>query len=131
MRLGPEHAPVPAPRIIALDDSRTVLATVRSAFERLGCEVLTAEDPSELAPGEFQRAALIVVDVQMVHMYGDDIVQFLRDQWRVEAPIYLYSSLPKQELERRAAAAGANGAVCKAEGIDALVARVKHLAVGT
>jgi|SRR5687768_10287462 DNA-binding response OmpR family regulator len=129
MRLGPEQAAAPAPRIIALDDSRTVLATLRSAFERLGCEVVTAEDPSELAPGEFQRATLIVVDVQMTHMYGDDIVQFLREQWQVRVPIFLYSSLPQEELDRRAAAAGADGAVCKAAGVDALIARVKYLAV--
>lgn len=130
MRLGPEQAAAPAPRVIALDDSRTVLATLRSAFERIGCEVVTAEDPSELAPGEFQRATLIVVDVQMTHVYGDDIVQFLRENWQVSAPIFLYSSLPQEELDRRAAAAGANGAVCKAAGVDALIARVKHLAVG-
>lgn len=114
-------------RVVAIDDSKTVLATVRAAFERLGVEVVTAEDPSELAPGIFQRADLIVVDVQMEQMFGDDVVSFLRDTWQVEAPIYLYSSLPQEELDRRAAAAGADGAVCKARGVSALVEHVKHL----
>jgi DNA-binding response OmpR family regulator len=128
MRLAPEPRSART-RVIALDDSRTVLATLRAAFERLGVELITAEDPSELAPGVFQTASLIVVDVQMVHMFGDDIVLFLRENWQVKVPIFLYSSLPKDELERRAAAAGANGAVCKQEGVDALIARVKHLVV--
>ena len=127
MRLA--HEPGRSPRVIAIDDSRTVLATLRAAFDRLGIPLTTAEDPSELDPELFQRATLIVVDVQMVHMFGDDIVLFLRENWQVKAPIFLYSSLPKDELERRAAAAGANGAVCKAEGVDALIARVKHLLV--
>jgi DNA-binding response OmpR family regulator len=113
--------------VVSIDDSRTVLATVRAAFERLGVEVVTAEDPSELAPGVFQRADLIVVDVQMEQVFGDDVVSFLRGTWQVEAPIYLYSSLPQDELDRRAAAAGADGAVCKSRGVQALVDHVKHL----
>jgi DNA-binding response OmpR family regulator len=129
MRLDPEQAPHAVRRVVAIDDSRTVLARLRLAFQRLGLEVITAEDPSELKPEDFQGASLIVVDVQMVHMFGDDIVQFLRESWQVRAPIYLYSSLPQDELDRRAAASGANGAVCKAQGIDALIARVKHLVV--
>ena len=128
MRLS-ENQNAAARRVIALDDSRTVLATVRLAFEKLGHQVVTAEDPSELTPEEFRNADLIVVDVQMVHVFGDDIVSFLRDSWQIDTPIFLYSSLPQEDLDRRASAAGADGAVCKSLGVDALVARVKHLLV--
>jgi DNA-binding response OmpR family regulator len=124
MRMNEQGA---ARRIIALDDSSTVLATVRIAFEKLGLEVITAEDPSELSPDEFRKADLIVVDVQMVHVFGDDIVTFLREDWQVDTPIYLYSGLAQDDLERRASAAGADGAVSKSLGVNALVARVKHL----
>lgn len=129
MRLSPFQTSRSGRRVILLDDSRTVLARLRNAFEGLGLEVLTAEDPSEVTPEAFHHASLIVVDVQMVHMFGDDIVLFLRESWQVKTPIYLYSSLPQEELDRRALGAGANGAVCKAQGVDALIERVKHLVV--
>jgi DNA-binding response OmpR family regulator len=129
MRLNTFQTSRSGRRVILLDDSRTVLARLRNAFEGLGLEVITAEDPSELNPEAFHHASLIVVDVQMVHMFGDDIVLFLRESWQVKTPIYLYSSLPQDELDRRAAGAGANGAVCKAQGVDALIAHVKHLLV--
>lgn len=113
--------------MVALDDSATVLASIRVAFEKLGVDVLTAEDPSELQASQVRSAAALVVDVQMVHVFGDEIISFLRDVWQVTAPIYLYSSLAQEELERRAAAAGADGAVSKSQGIEALVGRLKPL----
>jgi hypothetical protein len=67
-----------------------------------------------------------VVDVQMEQVFGDDVVQFLRDGWQVAAPIYLYSSLPRHDLERRAARSGATGFVCKADGVSALAAEVQR-----
>jgi DNA-binding response OmpR family regulator len=118
------------PRVTVLDDSRTVLASVRHALEQVGAEVDTATDASELDPGKVRRACLIVVDVNMEQVFGDDVVAFLRDRWQVSAPIYLYSSLPHDELSRRARAAGATGAVCKADGVDALVAQVQKVLGG-
>jgi DNA-binding response OmpR family regulator len=129
MRLTSQPAAAAARTVIAIDDSRTVLASLRHAFERLGLQVVTAEDASEISSEDFGRASLIVVDVQMEQMYGDDVVLLLRQNWQVQAPIYLYSSLPQGDLERRAAASGADGAVCKDQGVEALVARVKHLVV--
>lgn len=114
-------------KAIAIDDSRTVLASVRLALERVGFDVITATDPSELTPEQVREANLIVVDVNMEQVFGDDVVAFLRDCWQVSAPIYLYSSLPQAELDRRAAQAGASGAVCKGEGVEALVQRIRHL----
>ena len=114
----------PARRVVLLDDSPTVLAALRMRFQKLGFEVSIASDASQLNPDEVRAAALVVVDVQMEELFGDDVVSFLREGWNVTAPIYLYSSLPIEELERRGRAAGATGVVCKADGIDALVARV-------
>jgi two-component system chemotaxis response regulator CheY len=117
-------------RAVAIDDSRTVLASVRHALEQLGFQVITATDPSQLSPEQVQEAHLIVVDVNMEEVFGDDVVSFLRESWQVRAPIFLYSSLPLSELEKRAKGAGADGAVCKGDGVAALVARVRHLAGG-
>ena len=112
--------------ITVLDDSRTVLASVRHALEQAGAAVDTATDPSELDPEKVRAASLIVVDVNMEQVFGDDVVSFLRDRWQISAPIYLYSSLPIEELLKRASAAGANGAVCKNDGVGALVRKVRE-----
>ena len=114
-------------KAVAIDDSRTVLASVRHALEGLGFRVTTATDPAELQPETVQEANLIVVDVNMEQVFGDDVVSFLRESWQVKAPIFLYSSIPLSELEKRAKVAGASGAVCKSDGVAALVERVRHL----
>lgn len=108
-------------KVIAIDDSKTVLTALRRALEEAGFAVQTACDPGEVAPGDAQRAAAVIVDVQMEHVFGDDVVAFLREAWQVTAPILLFSSLPLNELVTRAQAAGASGAVCKADGVGALL----------
>jgi DNA-binding response OmpR family regulator len=112
-------------KAVAIDDSRTVLVSVRHALEQLGFRVTTATDPAELQPEQLQEASLIVVDVNMEQVFGDDVVSFLRESWQVSAPIFLYSSLPIAELEKRAKLAGATGAVCKSDGVAALSARLR------
>ncbi len=112
------------PRVVVIDDSRTVLATTKLALERAGYMVLTATDPSLLDPDQVAVADAVVVDVNMEQVFGDDVVGYFREQWGIAAPIYLYSSLPIGELRARAEAAGADGAVCKADGVDALLAQL-------
>jgi DNA-binding response OmpR family regulator len=108
-------------KVIAIDDSKTVLVTLRCALQDAGFDVQTACDPGEVAPADAQRAAAVIVDVQMEHVFGDDVVSFLREAWQVSVPIFLFSSLPLDELSARARAAGANGAICKTDGVAALL----------
>jgi len=123
---GNEEKLPKARKIVAIDDSRTVLASLRRALEQAGFAVQTACDPSELSASDAQSATAIVVDVQMEHVFGDDVVSFLRDVWQVSAPIYLFSSLPRSELSERARSAGANGAVCKTDGVAVLLAQLNE-----
>lgn len=120
-----QQVPAKPPRVFVLDDSRTVLATLRVALEGVGAEVTTAVDAAELDREQLREASLVVVDVNMEQVFGDDVVQYLRERWQVTAPIYLFSSLPLAELTRRAQAAGANGAVSKVDGVAALLEEVR------
>lgn len=112
-------------RVLVVDDSPLVLEMLRSAFEAAGVAVDTASDLSQL---ESLRTAtppdVIVLDVQMPEAYGDDVATTLRGAYGVAAPILLMSTIPPEELERRAASSGADGWVSKRDGLERVVDRV-------
>lgn len=117
----------PRPTILVLDDSTLALAVTRAALEGAGFTVVIAED---LAAFERQRAScdpdLILVDLQMPEMYGDDIAAMLRGG-QVDVPVLLFSSVEETELARRSAEANASGYIWKGAGTGELVRRCKEL----
>jgi DNA-binding response OmpR family regulator len=70
---------------------------------------------------------LILMDVQMPELYGDDVASVLRNERKVTTPIYLFSSLAPHELAERAQAAGVDGFIHKGEGLDHLLDRVRAI----
>ena len=118
-----------APRVLVFDDSPLLLDVTVQALNASGMEARGALDLAgldrALAEGAFQ---LMLVDVDMPEMFGDDVVEFLRATRRVESRLVLYSALPEEELARRAAAVGADGYVAKARGLEyALAEARRHL----
>jgi len=115
------------PRILLIDDSALVLAATRFALEAEGYEVDVALDLDSFEEHRAEHPPdLIMVDVQMPEAFGDDLAAMLRGAYHVECPILLLSTLPLEELEARARAAGVWGYVSKGEGIPALLTRVKE-----
>lgn len=115
-------------RILIVDDSPLLLDLAKEALELAGYSVLVAQDFSQLA--HFQengRLDLILMDVQMPELYGDDVAAVLREVRGVKTPIYLLSSLTAEELAKRASEAEIEGYICKRDGIDALVERVTQI----
>jgi len=96
-------------KIVMLDDSRTVLLSSRNALVESGFSVTIATDPGELDPSEMRGAAMILVDINMPEMFGDDVVRILRERYEIVGPIYLYSTIGNQEGEQRAKDSGADG----------------------
>ncbi|MBX3229268.1 MAG: response regulator transcription factor [Labilithrix sp.] len=115
-------------RILLIDDSALVLDFTRAVLERAGYEVATATTVAAFE-AERRRAApdLIIVDVQMPEVFGDDLASALRGAYKVSSPILLLSSLDEEELARRAAEAEVDGWVTKKAGPDALLAKVKSV----
>ncbi|MEM9491813.1 MAG: response regulator, partial [Myxococcota bacterium] len=108
--------------------SHLMLDMAKEALERAGYTVLIAQDFSQLAHiQEDYNLDLILMDVQMPELYGDDVSMVLREVRGVKTPIYLLSSLNAEELAERADEAGIDGYICKRDGIDALVQRVKKI----
>jgi DNA-binding response OmpR family regulator len=118
-------------RILLIDDSPLVVDALRDGLEEDGVEVegmvdLTAIDHAQ----ELERFDLILIDVQMPAMLGDDVAMVMRRRRSVAAPIVLLSSLPDPELAARAREAGADGFISKRSGIDAVVAEIQAWLAG-
>jgi response regulator RpfG family c-di-GMP phosphodiesterase len=115
----------PSKTVAVVDDSPLALAITRRALEGPGVSVQTAGNIAELE-GVIACASpdLILVDVNMPEMFGDDVVMVLKRVRRVAIPIWLFSHTGEADLAGRARHAGADGFVSKAFGIQAVVDRV-------
>lgn len=114
--------------ILVLDDSALALAVTRAALEAAGFTVVIADDLAGFER-EFARCQpdLILVDVQMPEMFGDDIAATLLGTKRVvDVPVVLFSSLEENELARRSSQASATGYISKAAGMTELVRRCRE-----
>jgi DNA-binding response OmpR family regulator len=114
------------PDVLIIDDSPMLLELVTRALSGAGIESAAAMDlaslDEQLSKAKFD---LILVDINMPEMFGDDVVEFLRTQRKISSQLILYSDMSEAELKQRAQASGANGYFTKAAGIEALVADIK------
>jgi CheY-like chemotaxis protein len=115
-------------KILIVDDSVIILEAASDALVKVGHTVVTAETPAELLEratehGDFD---LVLMDVQMPELFGDDIATVLRDRG-MRGKIYLFSSLPVKELATRAHDSKLDGYISKDIGLDAMVKRVGEI----
>ena len=114
--------------ILILDDSKVVLEASKKYLEDAGFKVLTANDL-----GEFEKhhkngsIDLMLLDVQMPELYGDDVGMVLRSQRDKSVKIWLFSSLDDAELEMRASEAEVDGYISKRRGLPAMLERVREI----
>ena len=114
-------------RILIVDDSPIILAAAKHALTEAGYDVETCgsvEDVSARGADGFQ---LILMDVQMPELFGDDVAAVLRHERGVATPIYLFSTLDEAELRKRAADAHVDGFISKRHGVEHLVAEVRKI----
>ena len=114
-------------RILLVDDSAIIRASTGAALTRAGFDVTVRAAFDELLEHGIEGFDLILMDVQMPELYGDDVAFTLRGQRGVTTPIYLFSSIDERELAGLAADAGVDGYIPKSAGLDALVARVRQI----
>ncbi len=114
-----------AARVLVIDDSPMTVDLLKGALANAGIEADAASDLAALdAKLNAQSYELVLVDVNMPEMYGDDVVEFLRATRQIKSTLLLYSDLSEGELERKAIASGADGFITKAAGLEAAVERV-------
>ncbi len=114
-------------RILIVDDSALILAAAKHGLVQAGYEVDTRNGVEDLGAKGTDGFDLILMDVQMPELYGDDVGSVLRNERAVHTPIYLFSTLPAEELRERAQDAKLDGFISKGEGIEHLVAEVKKI----
>ncbi|WP_164014228.1 response regulator [Pyxidicoccus trucidator] len=115
-------------RVLVIDDSPmlvelTVRALTAAGYQASGAQDLASLD-QKLAEGPF---ALILMDVNMPEMFGDDVVEYLRRQKKVTAKLVLYSDITEAELEGKTKASGADGYILKSGGLEAVLGGVMGL----
>lgn len=115
------------PSVLLIDDSKLILAAARHALMTAGCEVTTALTLEELAAISAGSFDLILMDVEMPELFGDDIASILRHERGVRVPIYLFSSVQSDQLATLARDAGIDGWISKQDGMDAMVERVRGI----
>jgi two-component system response regulator MprA len=113
-------------RILVVDDSPIALELARRVLVEAAYVVETRASPEDLAARGADGFDLILMDVAMPEMFGDDVAVALRARG-VTTPIYLLSSLHEDELRERARDAGVDGYITKRAGIRTVVEQVKRI----
>jgi DNA-binding response OmpR family regulator len=118
-------------RILLVDDSALIRASAAQALRSAGFDVTVRAAFDELLEHGIDGFDLILMDVHMPELYGDDVAFTLRGERGVTTPIYLFSSLEERELAKLAADAGIDGYLLKSAGLDVLVERVRGILAPT
>jgi len=94
-----------------IDDSEVALEWARTQLERVGYEVVLRDEP--LGSGLLvirERPDLVLIDVSMPSLSGDELVKLLKGHTRLHsAALVLYSGKPAAELAQLAEESGADG----------------------
>ncbi|MCP3164140.1 response regulator [Myxococcus qinghaiensis] len=115
-------------RVLVIDDSPVLVELTVRALTAAGYQASGAQDlaslEKKLSEGPF---ALILMDVNMPEMFGDDVVEYLRIQKKVTAKLVLYSDISEAELAGKTKASGADGYILKSGGLEAVLGGVMGL----
>jgi len=114
-------------RVLLVEDSPIIQAAAVAALKSAGYDVAARSTFDELVAQGVDGYDLILMDVQMPELYGDDVASVLRNERGVTTPIYLFSSLDPIELAVRVEAAQVDGFIAKAEGMDHMVSCVREI----
>jgi DNA-binding response OmpR family regulator len=121
-----------AARVLVIDDSPMTVDLLKGALANAGIEADAAGDLATLDVRlNAQSYELVLVDVNMPEMYGDDVVEFLRATRQIKATLLLYSDLPENELAKKAQTSGADGYITKSSGLEAAVERIASALQGS
>ena len=101
-------------KIIIVDDSEICREATAHKLRRLGYEVVLLSGPFGLGAAINQfRPNLVLVDVTMPALSGDQLVSIVGKDQKHPCPLVLYSDRPQDELARLVERSGAAGFIPK------------------
>jgi len=105
------------PKILIMDDDPELLETARQLLEPRGFRViLHRESFNRLNAVRLHRPDLVLMDVNMPFVPGDEIVRLLQDDPELKhIPVLLFSSNDERSLRLAARECGAAGYVSKSQ----------------
>lgn len=130
--------PPPKPKVMLIDDSRTVADLVARELSGRGYEVVAHTKPLGTMVAILREMPdLILLDIEMPLLNGVQLCALLKGSRAMAklatTPVVLFSSVPEAELKELARTCGAQGCVSKSvppEAIAATVARCLRAAEG-
>ena len=116
-------------RILLIDDSELILAAEKLVLTEAGFDVRAVSSLRQFVNAVIDwQPHLIVTDLYMPDMKGDELCKWLRRQDQtMRTPIVICSSATDAELAKIAKDVGADGYVSKNHGLHALPARLRTL----
>jgi DNA-binding response OmpR family regulator len=118
-------------RVLLIDDSATSRLALSQALQRIAFEVTAVGDLDGLdAALEGRKPDLLLVDVYMPEVFGNDLVPWLRENRRIDRPILLYSNRTSEELQVLSDECGADGFIRKTGRPDEVAAHVERFLTG-
>ena len=121
------------PRVLAIDDSRTIRNLLRNCLEGAGFDFHSACDGVEgVEIFEDVDPDVVITDINMPRMDGFGVIEALRSgPAKTNVPIIVLTTESSDGLKARARAAGATGWIVKPFDDGSLVSVVRRLTGGT
>lgn len=116
-----------AATVLAVDDNATIRKAISMRLGSRGYDVVTAADgPGALAVVKQQRVDLVLLDLQMPGMRGEEVLQEIRSQYsQTQLPVIMLAASSDRNDIRRSLELGANDYVTKPGELPMLLARIK------
>jgi DNA-binding response OmpR family regulator len=116
-----------SPRVLVVDDQKTIVETCRLYLERAGFDVVVGYNGEQaLAEARESKPDLIVLDLMLPRVDGRDVCRRLRDEG-VRVPIVMLTALATEDDRIAGLELGADDYVVKPFSPRELVARVRAI----
>lgn len=114
--------------VFILDHSTLILAMMRESLSAHGYEVHGVASLDEFEQkSASKKADLVLIELELPEIFGDDVATVLRSVRAWTVPILLFSSIAPEQLARRALEARADGWISKRDGLHAVVTEVRRM----
>lgn len=117
------------PKILAVDDSKTIRAIIEKMLSEYKCELIKAADGQEgLTLSKNKRPDLILLDIDMPRMNGLELLKHLRnDRELANTPVFMLTSKSSSKNVQIAVRLGVAAYIAKPFSRDKLIEKIQKV----